>query len=277
VIPASATAQSDFSASAIIQRSLPNLAAEPEVRSCLAAIARAAGNKRRSLQHSRQLAGNQALGAWSRCGRGEVWISDRNGLSPKPLAKCAVTEQKPLLDGILDESFWEAAEIVPLVSSRNDDAPWKAAVQIARDDQFLYWGVSCKQAPGQLYTETEEPRARDADLSGEDRVELLIDIDRDAATYFRLTVDHRGWTSESCFGDSHWNPQWYVAANSDETTWTIEAAIPLEELVPRPPTRGETWSVGIQRTIPGVGFQSWTQPAGPDPRIRPEGFGYLRF
>jgi hypothetical protein len=33
--------------------------------------------------------------------------------------------------------------------------------------------------------------------------------------------------------------------------------------------------VGVQRTVPGVGFQSWSHPAGV--KIRPEGFGLLVF
>ena len=66
-----------------------------------------------------------------------------------------------------------------------------------------------------------------------------------------------------------------MAAATVEDTWTIEAAIPLEEITAGPPDRRNVWAVGIQRTVPGVGFQSWTQPAAV--RVRPEGFGYLIF
>ena len=72
-----------------------------------------------------------------------------------------------------------------------------------------------------------------------------------------------------------WDPDWYVAAVEDDASWTIEAAIPLKELVPRPPARGDAWAVGLQRTIPSTGFQSWTKPASVN--VLPQGFGLLAF
>jgi hypothetical protein len=123
--------------------------------------------------------------------------------------------------------------------------------------------------------ENKELRTRDADLSAHDRVDILLDIDRDYATYYRFTVDHRGWTAESCFGDSSWNPNWFVAAKETEETWTVEIAIPLDQLIGQPPNPQDAWAIGLQRTVPGVGFQSWTTPASTD--VLPEGFGYLIF
>jgi hypothetical protein len=53
-------------------------------------------------------------------------------------------------------------------------------------------------------------------------VDLLLDIDRDYSTCYRLTVDRRGWTSEACIGDTSWNPAWYVASQDTHTGWQIE-------------------------------------------------------
>jgi hypothetical protein len=108
-----------------------------------------------------------------------------------------------------------------------------------------------------------------------DRVHFLIDLDRDWATYYRLSIDHRGWTSEACWQDATWNPNWFVASHSDETAWTAEAAIPLAELTGESIQGRPIWALGIQRIVPGVGFQSWTTPAAATPV--PEGFGYLIF
>ncbi len=57
--------------------------------------------------------------------------------------------------------------------------------------------------------------------------------------------------------------------------WTVEAAIPLVELIGHAPQPHDTWAVGIQRTTPGVGFQSWTTPAAVT--VLPDGFGYMAF
>ena len=58
-------------------------------------------------------------------------------------------------------------------------------------------------------------RPRDADLRPYDRVSLLLDLDRDYATYFHLQVDQRGCVCEDCWGDRTWNPRWFVAVHSD--------------------------------------------------------------
>ena len=84
-----------------------------------------------------------------------------------------------------------------------------------------------------------------------------------------------GWTGEACAGDKTWNPAWFVAAASDDSQWMIEAAIPLGEIFHRAPTERDVWAIGLQRTVPLVGFQSWTQPAAISPRG--EGFGFLMF
>ena len=112
-------------------------------------------------------------------------------------------------------------------------------------------------------------------LQAHDRVELLLDVDRDYATYFHLSVDHRGWAGESCMGDPSWNPKWYVAGRSDTTEWTAEAAISWKDLTPGKPGPPSVWAMGIQRVVPHVGFQSWSKPAAV--RVMPQGFGYLLF
>jgi hypothetical protein len=104
---------------------------------------------------------------------------------------------------------------------------------------------------------------------------ILLDVDRDYTSYWSLTVDHRGWPAESCFGDRTWNPQWFIAAGGNAEYWTIEAAIPLTELAPKRPQVRDVWAIGIQRVIPGIGLQSFTTPAAAEPV--PEGFGLLVF
>ena len=135
--------------------------------------------------------------------------------------------------------------------------------------------MSCTQAAGFKYEKSPAPRPRDPDLADQDRIELFIDVDRDFATCYRLAIDHRGWTGESCWQDPTWNPNWFVAPGSADGAWTAEAAIPLTELTGQLTTSKHAWAVGVQRLVPGVGFQSWTTPASPE--VMPERFGYLIF
>jgi photosystem II stability/assembly factor-like uncharacterized protein len=275
-----------------IQQNHVLLHGEPYARFPLAAVLRRQNEMRQAdrTYRSVQLATDRdawwqnATGEMRRIARGE----SRGEASPirKPVVTCRRVDSKPLLDGHLTEPYWKeeaeddgavraAATVASLRSAHNEDAKWPASVRLAYDDSFLYIAARCKKAPGADYPATNKPRTRDADLASRDRIEVLVDLDRDWTTYYRLAIDHRGWTHDACGGAAAWNPKWFVAAVFDDEYWTCEAAIPLKELTTKNPQSKSAWAVGIQRIVPRVGFQSWTQPSGPD--ILPEGFGYLEF
>jgi hypothetical protein len=159
--------------------------------------------------------------------------------------------------------------------SAGDDAAIPCAAVLAFDEEYLYIALSCGKAPDVDYASEAGPRTPDSDLKARDRVQILIDVDRDYASSWSLTIDHRGWPAESCFGDATWNPQWYIAASGDDEFWTAEAAIPLAELSPKKLQVRDVWAIGIQRIIPRRGLQSFTLPAAIEPR--PEGIGLMVF
>ncbi|NQU23832.1 MAG: hypothetical protein HQ567_21330 [Candidatus Nealsonbacteria bacterium] len=258
-----------------IARTLPALFAEDALRFPLATAQRNQGYPRSAERFYQTRCRGAVHDAWWACARGEQWLMEREGLPPKSVLLCAAAPAKPRLDGLLDDAVWQRAKPAELRSPLGDDAQWPGVAMLTYDREFLYLAVQCRQAPGAKYAATEGPRPRDPDLSAHDRVDVLIDLDRDFATYYRLTVDHRGFTGEACWGDRTWDPEWFVAAKTSKDTWTIEAAIPLEQLTGRLPSTGAVWAVGLQRTVPGVGFQSWTTPAAAT--VTPEGFGYLIF
>jgi len=257
-----------------IERTRPELFAEPEIGFPLSVADRmrgfpgAAERFLMSQRHRRQ------HDAWWRCAQGESWLAKPSGSAPKPILRC-VAAAKPKLDGRLDEPFWQRAKAAPIRTGGGDDERWPAGLKLAYDDAFLYLACRCRQAPGVDYATSKGPRPRDADLSGHDRLDVLLDLDRDYVSYYRLTVDHRGWNREACWGDPSWNPTWFVAAETKDDTWTVEAAIGLDQLTGRYPRAGDVWALGAQRVAPGVGFQSWSTPASTD--VLPEGFGYLIF
>jgi tetratricopeptide (TPR) repeat protein len=253
----------------------PALAWEPAARFPWAAAQRELGLPRQAERFYLGVRQNRPADAWRDCALTELWLIEPKSDPPKSTLNCPPTIDKPRLDGRLDEPLWNAGNRAPLKSALGDDSQWPAVVMLAYDREYLYVGVSCTRAAGVEYVRSQEPRPRDPDLSNEDRVELLIDVDRDFATYYRLSIDHRGRTGESCWGDKSWNPKWFVASGESDNAWTAEAAIAWSDLASEPPTVGKAWAVGIQRVVPGVGFQSWTTPAAVEPIG--EGFGYLMF
>ena len=223
---------------------------------------------------------------WRDCLAAELWMTDRNlmPVQPKPLGVCRLTEVRPLLDGKLDDACWR--EVKPLqlgVASSAADNPdevkafgdsFKTEARFAYDEHFLYIAVSCNHPSG-MKIEPVAKRTRDADLSGRDRVDILLDLDRDYQTYYRFQVDHRGCLAEDCWGDKGWNPKYFVAFHSTETGWTAEIAIPIQELTGDRPSHGKTWAANVSRVVPGRGVQTWSGPADDTPR--PEGMGLLQF
>ncbi|NLX95071.1 MAG: hypothetical protein GXY83_02725 [Rhodopirellula sp.] len=258
-----------------IQRTRPELYANPTLGFPIAVVDRRRGFPRNAERFYMALGRGAARGPWWACAEGEQWLANPKGQPPKPLLDCAASPLKPRLDGRLDDPVWQRARPADLRSAQQDDADWPASVMLAYDDQFFYIGIRCRRAAGVDYEPGGGSRPRDADLSAHDRVDVLLDIDRDYVTHYRLTIDHRGWTGEACWGDSSWDPTWFVASAEDAEAWTAEAAIPLDQLTGEYPHPNSAWAIGIQRTIPAAGFQSWNTPAVVEGM--PEGFGYLLF
>jgi hypothetical protein len=268
---------------ALIRQTSPALFLEPEVQFPLAALMRQRGVYRLSESYYRRF---QRLGdddQWKQTAAAELWLVNPLGEPPKPIVHCLPTSQRPKLDGMLSETCWQAAKILPLQNPQEEgqtfastDNSESAFLMICHDREFLYIAASVPRAE---HVPTDKVqlggRGHDADLSLFDRLSLAIDVDRDYATCYTFEIDQRGWTSDECFGDKGWNPKWYVAAEADEKRWRIEAAIPFNELVPNTPGPGMTWAIGVVRTMPAVGTQGWPEARGSKPR--PESFGLLRF
>jgi photosystem II stability/assembly factor-like uncharacterized protein len=228
-------------------------------------------------------AAEQAPGvdAWRDCLAAELWLANRTAMPvlPKALATCKLTDSRPLLDGKLDDACWANAKPLDLKAQTADDAKtfgteYKTSALMTYDERYLYIGLTCAHPAGKK-AEPVAKRTRDADLAGRDRVDILLDVDRDYQTYYRFQIDHRGALAEDCWGDKTWNPKYHVAFVATDAGWTAEIAIPIFELTGERPAHGKSWAVNVSRVVPGLGLQSWSGPADTDPR--PEGMGLLQF
>ncbi len=255
----------------LLERTQPALHAETMVKLPIAAATRSLGLAREAERMVSALTSGGAHDSWWRCAQSERSLFDPRAAASRSLAPCLRTPQRPRLDGQLGDAAWKFDKAIELRGGDNEAGP--AMVLLACDDRFLYIAATCPKAAGCIYQPAAGTRTYDADLSRADRIELLLDVDRDYATWYRLTFDHRGWTGDACFDDRSWNPQWFVAASETADSWAVEAAIPFAELAAEPPTAKQPWALGVQRIIPGIGLQSWTRPANCDGRA--DGFGLL--
>jgi photosystem II stability/assembly factor-like uncharacterized protein len=269
----------------------PAVYAEPSVRFAEVAAERELGYANPAQRLAIALNQMPESNPWRECAATEQWLAQPADMPPaKKLATCRTVDQPPTLDAKLNEPLWKAADrmklgddnvgrtILSVQQNPETDKSVRptATVQLARDAQFLYVAIHAPKVADVDYTADDSPRSRDADLMQHDRVTLRIDTDRDYSTAFELTVDHRGWTNDSCWEDPTWNPNWYVAASADDTSWTVEAAIPLAELAQKLPASRAVWAISARRIIPRTGYETWagTTTSAAD---SPSQFGLLIF
>jgi photosystem II stability/assembly factor-like uncharacterized protein len=253
----------------------PLFAGDPSIGFCLQAARRQLGDFETARQWYAQFCTQHADGPWRDAAASELWLANRTGPPPKPVAFCRHTQTRPFLDGKFDDPCWEGLKPLILgnaVGKTAKDYPTEA--WLAHDKDYLYVALRCRH-PADHYVPPVKVRPRDADLRAFDRVGILLDLDRDYSTCFHLEVDQRGCVCEDCWGDHGWNPRWFVAVHSDQTSWQIEAAIPMTELTGDGVALGSAWACNIVRVLPGRGVQAWSLPADVQPR--PEGMGLLLF
>lgn len=259
----------------------PGLFRTAEVQFPLAALQRTTGSMAKSDAIFRGYLSRTTDPATKSLAEREVWLMFATAQTPRAMAICQRTNERPRLDGILADPCWETSRDIRLTTEApNDELPDAkdenaALMMMSYDSEFFYVGISVPRLPGGSLEGPQPGRTRDADLCRHDRVTICLDVDRDYGTWYEFQVDQRGWTFERCWEDQRWNPTWYVATDADATHWRIEAAIPWDELVAHPPERGTVWGAAITRTTPAVGMQAWVHP--PVTRPKPGSFGLLRF
>jgi hypothetical protein len=261
---------------------------DPELRFARAVAARRAGMTKPAAALLTPLKHLQPGDAWGDAARVDAWLAEGADAerAPKPLVRCIAASAPPRLDGVLEDSCWQGEACVVIGPAAPGASP---TVRLSYDAKYLYVACKCPLAEAD-YSTDDRPRPRDGDLSGRDRVMLVLDADRDYATGWELTVDSRGWTSERCWGDAAWNPEWFVAARGPDEgpltldpMWIVEAAIPWTELATEAPTKGAAWALSVGRTIPGDAAGSPREerwPSAAEPATAPEGpaeFGVLLF
>ncbi|MES2788755.1 MAG: YCF48-related protein [Planctomycetota bacterium] len=257
----------------LLQRTSPAWYQSPEIQFPLGALyrQRQLATNADECYHFILRGGDQT--PWQKTAMTELWFSQMAGVPPKSLYSVRTVPKPPVLDGLLSDECWQQSEEMALVTDQTGGPlKEKSFVLMCHDREFLYFAGVCSRVPNvPVNLPDHKGRTYDADLEDNDRITLMLDVDRDYVTYYRFTIDQRGWTNEDLWGDVSWNPKWYVAADGDEATWRFEVAIPWKELVPTAPGPGTMWAASVVRTAPAQGVQSWTTPVTSRPRLETGG------
>ena len=158
------------------------------------------------------------------------------------------------LDGRLEERAWMEADSLSDLRQREPrsgaPASERTVVHVLHGSNALYVGIRAYDATPRVVRASE--LRRDADLTVDDYVTLLIDSFRDhrGAFLFRTNPNGAMWDAQlTGFEDVNedWNGIWDVATSRDAAGWTAEFRIPYRTLRFHP---GETvFGFNVQRFI----------------------------
>lgn len=158
------------------------------------------------------------------------------------------------VDGKLDEPDWAASTPITRILQREphpgQPATEKTELRLLYDADNLYIGVTCFDAEARKIIATQ--MARDADLSTDDRVEILLDTFRDQRNAFYFATNPAGALVDGLVIENgnlnrDWDAIWQVRTQRFDGGWHAEFAIPFKSLSFR--AGAASWGFNVSRTI----------------------------
>ena len=193
--------------------------------------------------------------------------------SPRLIASYIVrrTAEPVRLDARLTEPAWRTADSIVDFRQREplEGAPAseRTVVKLLRDADRLYVAAIAYDHDMSAVRSTQ--LRRDADLSPDDNVTLLIDSyrDRRSAFLFRTNPNGAMWDAQLTGLDNvneSWNGTWEVVTRRDSISWIAEFAIPLRTL--RFSRGNDVIGLNVRRFIRRKNeedlWQSWSRTQG---------------
>ena len=143
----------------------------------------------------------------------------------------------PNIDGVLDDAVWKQLPPLPAffrMSLEPDQASSATMAQAAFDGENLYIAFRCeKQEPAQLRS---VPTNKDDILWSGDCVEVSLKTGENSLPFhFIVNPQNVQWDGKGDFAD--WNAQWHSGTHLGAKEWTVEIAIPWDQIGGRPASR----------------------------------------
>jgi len=169
------------------------------------------------------------------------------------ILKIGKTSEEIVLDGLLNESVWEIADVADNFSMilPQDDrkATQFSEVRMAYDDRNLYLAVVFynNTIKGDYVVESYK---RDFSFGKNDNFLVAIDPFNNMTTGFAFGLNAYGaqWDGTMYDGrrvDLNWDTKWYSEVAFDEEKWTAEIAIPLKSI--RYDEKLTQWGISFSR------------------------------
>lgn len=158
------------------------------------------------------------------------------------------------LDGVLDERAWQSAapmgDLIQRQPNPGTSPSERTEIRLLHDDDYLYIGVVAFDSEPDLILATR--MARDASISANDRIEILLDTFQNQRNAFYFATNPTGALIDGlAFGsqdlNTNWNAIWDLRTSRTEGGWIAEIAIPFKSL--NFPANSSTWGFNLSRTI----------------------------
>ncbi len=184
-----------------------------------------------------------------------------------PIAKAVQISEKVILDGRMQEAFWERIPEQRLlhILGRRTSPLQDTSFKIAFTNEFLLVGIRCaEQEMDKLSARAEQ---RDASqVCSDDSVEFLLRTDN--GFYYQFAVNAAGMMYDGRRPDTEgltgaqmrdgllWDGAWEAMVHRDRDHWSAELRIPFAILDPSIGGAG-TWRMNLGRTESRLGYSSW--------------------
>ena len=159
------------------------------------------------------------------------------------------------IDGLLDESDWSSADsiadltqIEPVEGAR---ATGRTVVRILVSADALVIGI--RADAGDSTGLVSFARDRDAILTNEDHVKIVLDTYRDGRTGYVFAINPNGARYDALVSgqgeteNANWDAVWESATTRTATGWTAEIRIPVRSILFRPGLT--SWGLNVQRRV----------------------------
>ena len=179
----------------------------------------------------------------------------------RPQVQAVCVQAAPTIDGSLDDACWQQVQVFSDFKEwhHGSDAPETTRVRLCCDSDTLYAAFECLDShPQRILAEQTQ---RGCGMGKDDHVKLLLDTLNTQLSYYEFAVNPIG-TQSQCIptgaaDNITWRGDWQAAAQTTQTGWCAEMAIPFAGL--RYPSGADTFGIAFCRYSPAYD-KEWVYP-----------------